>query len=197
VNTEPNLTVNEEPQADSILPEESEPIQVKNVALVIITTLAAIYALDWAQSFVITILLGILLSYTLNPVVNWLEYIKIPRVIGTTIVVLALFVCLIFAAMSLKGQVQSIIAQLPDASSKLASLLTNRHGETLHSIEKVQIAASKVESATNAVGNATDKKKSPTMHVIVEEPKFKISDFLWRGSLGIFGMVGQIITMGF
>lgn len=197
MNTEQNLTVNEEPQADSILPEESEPIQVKNVALVIITTLAAIYALDWAQSFVITILLGILLSYTLNPVVNWLEYIKIPRVIGTTIVVLALFICLIFAALSLKGQVQSIIAQLPDASSKLASLLTNRHGETLHSIEKVQIAASKVESATNAVGNATDKKKSPTMHVIVEEPKFKISDFLWRGSLGIFGMVGQIITMGF
>ena len=50
-------------------------LQVKNVALVILSTLAVIFALDWAQNFVITMLLGILLAYTLNPVVEWLEYI--------------------------------------------------------------------------------------------------------------------------
>lgn len=197
MNTESNPSPNEEPQQDSLLPAESDPILVKNLALIILTTIVVIYALDWAQSFVITILLGTLLSYTLNPLVKWLEYIKVPRVLGSSIVVLALFACLIFAAFTLKGQVQSIISKLPEATTKLTSILANRHGETLGSIEKVQIAATQVESATNAVGNASEKKKSPAMHVIVEEPKFKISDFLWRGSLGIFGMVGTVITMAF
>ncbi|MBA3696913.1 MAG: AI-2E family transporter [Methylotenera sp.] len=196
MNTESNTTL-EEPHPDALLPAENDPIEIKNLALVIITTVVVIYALDWAQSFVITILLGVLLSYTLNPLVKWLEYIKIPRVFGSSIVVLALFACLFFAAFTLKGQVQSIISKLPEASTKLTSILAKKHGETLGSIEKVQMAATQVESATSAVGNATEKKKSPTMHVIVEEPKFKISDFLWRGSLGIFGMVGTVITMAF
>ena len=188
--------LNPEPHPDALLPAESEPIQVKNVALIIITTVVVIYALDWAQSFVITMLLGILLSYTLNPMVNRLEHLKIPRVIGSSIVVLALFCFIFFAAFSLSGQVQSIIAKLPEASSKLTSVLRNK-GETLHSIEKVQIAATQVETATNAVSNAVIKKKSPAMRVVIEKPKFNVSDYLWRGSLGIFGIVGTVITMAF
>ena len=35
------------------------------------------------------------------------------------------------------------------------------------------------------------------MHVVVEEQKFKIGDFLWRGSLGVFGFIGEAITMIF
>ena len=41
----------------------SDSIQVKNVALVILTTLAVVFALDWAQSFIVTMLLGVLLAY--------------------------------------------------------------------------------------------------------------------------------------
>ena len=35
------------------------------------------------------------------------------------------------------------------------------------------------------------------MRVVIEEPKFKIGDYLWRGSLGVFGFIGEAITMIF
>lgn len=58
------------------------------LALIIIATVAVVFALEWAQSFVISLLLGILFAYTLNPLVVWLERIRIPRTLGAGIVVL-------------------------------------------------------------------------------------------------------------
>ena len=89
-----NKIISREPESPAttdlaVLPG-NDAIQVKNVALVVLTTIAVIFALDWAQNFVITLLFGILLSYTLNPLVKWLEYIKIPRIIGSSIVILTL-----------------------------------------------------------------------------------------------------------
>ena len=42
-------------------------------AMTILATLAVIVALDWAQTLVISLLIGILFAYTLNPIVAWLE----------------------------------------------------------------------------------------------------------------------------
>ena len=172
-------------------------VQVKNVALIVLTTIAVIFALDWAQNFVITMLLGVLLAYTLNPVVKWLEYIKIPRVIGSSLVIIFLMASIGFAGFTLRGQVQSIIAKLPEVSTKLTSAFASKRGEPLTNIQKVQIAASQVETATNSVTNAVAPKKNQRVHVVVEERKFKIGDFLWRGSLGVFGFIGEAITMAF
>lgn len=182
--------------ASSTMPAK-DLVQVKNVALVILTTIAVIFALDWAQNFVITMLLGVLLAYTLNPVVKWMEYIKIPRVIGSSLVIIFLMASIGFAGFTLRGQVQSIIAKLPEVSTKLTSAFASKRGEPLTNIQKVQIAASQVETATNSVTNAVAPKKNQRVHVVVEERKFKIGDFLWRGSLGVFGFIGEAITMAF
>ena len=175
----------------------SDPIQVKNIALVALTTLAVIFALDWAQSFIITLLLGVLLAYALNPLVNQLERIKINRVIGSSMVILVLIGSLVFAGYELRGQVQSIISILPEAATKLTSSFIVKRGEPLTNMQKLQMAASQVETATSTVENNMAKTKKPIMHVVVEEQKFKIGDFLWRGSLGVFGFIGEAITMIF
>ena len=187
---------NPSPADLAVLPG-SDAIQVKNVALVILTTIAVIFALDWAQNFVITLLFGILLSYTLNPLVKWLEYIKIPRIVGSSIVILTLILSIGFAGFTLRGQVQSIIAQLPEVTAKITSAFETKRGEPLTDMQKVQIAASQMEKATNSVTNVVVNKKNSSMHVVIDDQKFKIGDFLWRGSLGIFGIVGEAITMAF
>ena len=175
----------------------SDSIQVKNIALVVLTTLAVIFALDWAQSFIVTMLLGILLAYALNPLVNQLERIKINRVIGSSVVIIVLICSIVYAGYALRGQVQSIISTLPEAATKLTSSLTVKHGEPLTNIQKLQMAATQVETATSTVESDIAKPKKPVMHVVVEEQKFKIGDFLWRGSLGVFGFIGEAITMIF
>jgi predicted PurR-regulated permease PerM len=196
-NIQPTKDIDSHSPAEGLMLASNDSIQVKNVALVILTAIAVIFTLDWAQNFIITLLLGILLAYTLNPVVKWLEYIKIPRVIGSSIVILVLISGVSFAVFTLRGQVQSIISKLPEVSTKFSSAFETKNGEPLSNIQKVQIAASQVETATNSVANAVATKKNPTMHVVIDEHKFKIGDFLWRGSLGIFGIFGEAITMAF
>ena len=73
--------------SDASLPLSSGvAVEARGLALRIIATVALIYALDWAQNFVISLLLGILLAYTLNPLVEWLGKIRIPRAMGATVV---------------------------------------------------------------------------------------------------------------
>ena len=80
----------------------------------------------------------------------WLEYIKIPRVIGFTVVILAVIFSIVFSVYALRGQIQSIIAKLPDAASKLSTVLASKRGDPLTNMQKVQIAATQVESAASS-----------------------------------------------
>lgn len=193
---------NDNPELSAVLPTDNsvssiEPIPVKNIALVITTTIAVIFALEWAQSFIITVLLGALLAFALNPLVMRLENINIKRAIGSSIVILTLVVGIIFAGYALRGQVQSIISILPEAAIKLTSGFAIKRGEPLTNMQKVQIAANQVETAASLAENNISSKKKQAMHVVVEERKFKIGDFLWRGSLGVFGFMAEAITMIF
>ena len=187
---------NPELPADHVL-LSNDPVQVRNVALLIISTIAVIFALDWAQSFIITILLGGLLAYALNPLVIRLESIKVHRIIGSSLIIIALMAGIIFSGYALRGQVQSIISSLPAAAIKLTSGIAVKRGDPLTNIQKVQIAANQVETAANSAEDNIKTKKKPVMRVVLEEPKFKIGDFLWRGSLGVFGFIGEAITMIF
>ena len=197
LNTKLNTEADTELSVESVLTLSSDPINVKNSALLILTTIAIIFVLNWAQSFIITLLLGILLTYALSPLVALLEKIKIPRVVGSTIVILAVIFGIVFSAYMLQNQIQSIIAKLPEAAAKLSSALTTKRGEPLTNMQKVQLAATQVETAATAVQRNTISEKKPAMHVVIEEPKFKLNNFLWRGSLGIFGFIGEVMTMIF
>ena len=182
--------------ADHLFPS-NDPIQVRNVALLIISTLAVIFAMDWAQSFIVTVLLGGLLAYALNPLVIRLESVKVHRVIGSSLIIIALMAGIIFSGYALRGQVQSIISILPEAAIKLTSGIAVKRGDPLTNMQKVQIAANQVETAASSVENNIKTKKKPIMRVVLEEPKFKIGDFLWRSSLGVFGFIAEAITMIF
>lgn len=167
------------------------PRSRRGLALTILATLAVIFALDWAQALVISLLVGILFSYTLNPIVVYLERIRVVRAVGTTIVMLSVVCMLALGAYGLRGQIQTILDQLPVAASKLSAglaSLNKGHGSTL---QNVQNAASALEKATN---QATGEAPTPTQkatRVVFDVPGLKLRDWLLAGSLGAVGLIGQ------
>ena len=166
-----------------------------SIALRIVATVAILYALNWAQSFVISLLLGILLAYTLNPLVEWLAKIKIPRSVASTLVMAAVIWGVIFGAYSLSGQVQSIIAQLPEAVSTFSANMLRIQKGSISNIQKMQNAASAVEKATSAVTGSLPAQH--TTHIIVDSVPFKVSSFLLAGSRGVLAIIGQIMMVVF
>jgi len=172
------------------------PVDARGLALGILATVALIFALDWAQPFLITLLLGILFAYTLNPLVVWLEQIRIPRMVGTGLVMAAVLASLVFGAYALRGQAQRIIAQLPEAASKLSTALEKMRSDQQNNMKNVQAAATTIEAAANNADLSPPPKKRTT-RVVIEEPAFKLSNFLLVGSKGVLAFVGQATMVFF
>jgi predicted PurR-regulated permease PerM len=161
-----------------------------SIARALVAIAAALFVLHSAQRFLIPLLLGIVVAYTLNPVVVWLERLWIPRVVGSTLIMLGLVTAAVLGTMSLRDQVDRILDQLPNAAGRLTAALQDFAAEP-NTMQKVQAAARELEQATSqAAESPPTSKKAPT-RVVVEEPKFKLVDFLWTGSLGMFGLIGE------
>jgi predicted PurR-regulated permease PerM len=169
----------------------SIPETGRDLALAILATVAVVFALKWAQSFVISLLLGILFAYTLNPLVVLLDRIRIPRVLGTSIVMAGVVCALVLGAYSLRGQIETILDQLPEATSKLSAGLASLREDQGSTMQKVQSAASEIEKATSQAADAPAMPSRPATHVVIDSPGSKLGNFLWAGSMGAAGLFGQ------
>ena len=194
----PNESTDTAAVADATLPPPDAvaiEVEERGLALRIIATVALIYALDWAQSLVISLLLGILLAYTLNPLVEWLRKIRVPRALGATLVMAMVSWGIVSGAYSLRGQVESIITQLPEAAGKFSAGMLRMQKDPLSNIQKMQKAATTVENATSSMTGTLPPKR--TTRIVVEKEPFKVGDFLWAGSKSALAFLGQGVMVMF
>ncbi|MFH1493201.1 MAG: AI-2E family transporter [Pseudomonadota bacterium] len=173
------------------------PVDARGVALGILATVALVFALDWMQKFFVPLLLGIFLAYTLNPLVVWLERIKIQRVLGTTMVIVAVVCALVLGTYLLRGQMQSIVAQLPEAASELSEGFTSMRDDPGGNMQKMQTAVGAVEKATSQIAGIPPGPRQRTTHVTIDTPGFKLGNFMWAGSMGASGFIAQAIMVIF
>ena len=179
------------------LPASRLAVDARGLALGVLAALVTIYALWWARAFAIPLLLGIVISYTLYPLVAWLEAIRIPRVIGTAIVMASMMGGLAFGMYSLRGQMQTIIGQLPEAATKLSAGLAAMQIGQIGSMQKMQSAANQVEKAAAQAAGGPAAPRQTATHVIVDQPNFKLRTFLWQSSVGTLGALSQAAMVVF
>lgn len=173
------------------------PVSGRDLALAILATVAVVFALEWAQSFFVSLLLGILFAYTLNRVVAWLELIRIPRLLGTSIVMIGVVCAIVLGTYSLRGQVQTILDRLPDAVSKMsAGIAKLRRGET-STMQKVQTAAGEIAKATTQAAGLDPENKQRLTRVVIDPPGSEFGNFLWDNSMPALGLIGQGIMVLF
>jgi predicted PurR-regulated permease PerM len=179
------------------LPETGLQVDARGVSLAVLAVLASLYALSWAQAFAVPLLLGIIFSYTLNPLVTWLEAIRLPRSVATIIVMAGVIGALGLGSYLLRGQVQTIIEQLPEAAVKFTASLSRLQSSKGGNMQKVQTAATEVEKAANQAAGAPAAPRQPATHVIVDQPTFKLGSFLWQSSMGAIGAISEAVMVAF
>lgn len=161
-------------------------VHARGIALGIIATVSFLYALQWAKNFLVPLLLGIFLAYTLNPLVCWLERLRLPRALGATLVTAAILCGSAAIADKLHGEFENIVDELPTVTHKLARLMSDKLGKGPSTIERIQAVATEIEQA--ASGNA---KRSVRKAVPAEQGGIKVIDWVWAGSMGVAGFVSQ------
>ncbi len=94
-------------------------------------------------------------------------------------------------SMDVRGQIQAILDQLPEAASKLSvTLLSLREGQPT-TMQKVQAAAREIDKATSQAADIHSTPKQPATHIVTDQPAFKLGDFLRTGSMELFGFISQ------
>jgi predicted PurR-regulated permease PerM len=160
-------------------------VNARGMALGIIATVAFVFALQWSQKFLVPLLLGVFIAYTLNPLVRWLERWRVPRPIGATLVTVAILVLMAGVLQRVQGEFFNIIDELPKITHKVTKVLTNASDGQPSTIQQMQAAASEIEQATANVG-ADLRHPLPKRPVLTPGSSgIKVMDWILAGSMGL------------
>lgn len=172
------------------------PVDVRSVALSLVAVLALVVFLQFAQSVLIPIVLGILLSYVLMPVVNALARLSIPRAAGAAVAVMLLVGVVGVGTYTLKDQAMAVVAEVPQAAQRIRERLRQTRRQPDGALQQVQRAATEIQKAADEASPPA-KAAGDVTRVQVVEPAFNASDYLWTGSMGAIGFLGQFTVILF
>lgn len=171
------------------------PVDVRSIALTVLAVLAMMMALKYAQAMLIPIVVGVLISYALEPPVAGLTRLRIPRPVAAAIVLIAVVGASGRLLYGLRTEATAIVEQLPQAARHLRRTLESGPPRT-SAIQQVQEAATELEKAATAAA-PPPAEPSGVQRVQVEEAPFNIGDYIVWGSLSVATAAGQVVLVVF
>lgn len=122
-------------------------LSVGEITLVVIAICAGIALARIAQPFLVPVVMGILISYTLRPLVSMLERLRIPRLAAAALVI-AILVSLISATVyAVRDDVNDWVAELPAAARKLRHAIADSARRSPGPMTSVKAAAEELDKA--------------------------------------------------
>ena len=181
----------EPPASDG--PEASlfdEP-DIRTVSLVIIALGVTIFLLHHMHSLLAPVAFGLLLFYALDPAVDSLERVRVPRWIAAAVVLGLTMGTILGGLYALQDEAMTVVNQLPSGARRIAALIERRPQQVPGPLDKVEQAAKELAK--------TDTTKPPpgVVRVQVEEPRITATGLLWSGSMGALGALNQLIMILF
>jgi predicted PurR-regulated permease PerM len=159
-----------------------------NVSLGILAVIAFVAALYLARAFFVPLLIGILASYTLSPVVDWLKKCYVPRPAGAALVLTVLIGSLTWIAFSLSDGAATMIDKFPEAASKLRQNLSEARISGPTALQNMQETAKQLEGAAADVGA---KPGARVVAVRASEPTTWLRDYALAQSALLATVVAQ------
>ena len=194
---------NDEPDLDAALEEivpavdsavvtiDDAPYLRINVAVSLLAFIAIVAALYLARAFFVPLLIGILASYALSPVVEWMKRRHVPRALSAALVLFTLVGGISWIAYSLSDDATAMIEKLPDAARKLRLSLSEERSRPT-ALQNMQEAAKQIEGAAADAGANTDAKQG--RHVVstrANAPSTWLRDYAVTQSALLFTVVSQ------
>ena len=168
-----------------------EGLDARTVALLVIAIGVTIFLLKYMSELLAPVAFGLLLFYALDPAVDGLERIRVPRWIGAAVVLGLTMATVLGGAYALQDEAMTVINELPAGARRITTLLERRPREAPGALEKVQQAAEEL-----AKGDAPKPQPGVT-RVQVEEAPITATSLLWSGSLGMVSALNQAVMIFF
>ena len=159
----------------------------------ILAGIAIVAALYLARAFFVPLLIGILASYALRPLVDWLKACRIPRPAGAALVLAALIAIFSWGAFSLGDDAASMIEGLPEAARKVRQHVIEARKAGPTALQKIQEAATELQGAA---ADAAEQKKPAQRPASAtasrdSEPSVWLRDYMLTQSALLFTVAAQ------
>lgn len=171
------------------------PVDIRSMSLMLLAALGLLFVLHWAKAVFIPVMLSVLFSYAFSPVVNWLELKRVPRWLGSAVLLLSILGAIGSTAYALSDEAVAMVESLPVAAQKFRNALKRSTGKSTSTLDTVQKAATQLEQAAQE-GAAPGTVRGVT-RVVVERASFNVKDYLWSGTIGLVALIGQATVVIF
>jgi len=180
-----------DPPTDSV-PETLVPAErdSKGLALTVLAVAAAILLARYMQSVLIPFVLAGLVFYALDPIVDRLQRLRVPRAIGAALAVALIVGACSVVTYGLMDDGLRVVEELPEAARKIRTKWVANINREPTAIDKVQDAARAIDDAA-AAATAAEPPPKGVARVRIEEPVFRTSDYLLWSSVGAVSLAGQ------
>ena len=177
----------------SIFTEEKTPLGISSTgrsatALWIIALIALVAALYLARAFIVPLLFGIIISYTLRPVVEWFERYRIPPVLGAAFILGTLAGGVTWMVFSLSDDAGQMVENLPEAAHKLRQSLSVMGTGSPSALLHVQKAADELQGVAVDAGL---KSQNPPVVVTQDSGSAWLRDFMLTQSALLITFTAQ------
>ncbi len=173
------------------LRRHQSPLAVKIIAAFVL--LAALY---YGRSLVVPVLIGVLVSYALNPIVEALVRWRLPRTLASMIVVLGVLGLAGTLVYQLSDETTAAVRGLPAASKRLRAIVERRVGPRSNVVQELQTAADSISKAAEGETTARRRAGEP-MPVEIVEPTIDVKEYFWLGWQNLLGLGGQALLIVF
>jgi predicted PurR-regulated permease PerM len=181
----------------SISTSERAPIDIRSAALAVIAVLASVFALRWASAVIIPLMVGLMVSYALNPAVDALQRLRLPRAVGAALVLALVFGATGWTLYRVSSEAGALIESLPETAKKVKSILLASRGPSESAIEKMQRTATELQVAAQPDTAPPTQTRKGVRRVQIERPQLNLQDYLWTGTVGLATFMGQAVSMLF
>jgi predicted PurR-regulated permease PerM len=122
------------------------------IALGMMAVIALVASLYLARAFFVPLLIGILASYALRPLVDWLQARRVPGPAAAALVLAVLLGGLSWITYSLRNDAAAMIERLPEAARKMRHHLVVARAGGPSALQSMQEAANQIQGAAADAG---------------------------------------------
>ncbi len=172
------------PESTDELPARSSAL----VALAVIAVVLVVAALWLAQVLLIPLVLAVLTSFGLEPTLRRLVKWGLPRGLSAAAILVALVTGLGVGGWALRAQAGTFVDRLPTLTQRLRDAIRDGHGALGSTMQPMQQAANELKRAAD---EAAPPPARGVTRVQVEQAPMRLSDLLWRGTMGVLELLAK------
>jgi predicted PurR-regulated permease PerM len=169
-------------------------VNVRSASLIVLTCVATLYFISWAQAVLVPLVVAILISYALDPLVSGLEKFRIPRTLSAALVLTIVVAAIAGASIPLKRETMAILDKAPLAIERFQRSEARSAPQEEGVMEKAQDVAKKIEDSAADEEAEVAAEQPDVMRVRVVDKPFKVWQYLMQESSTILVLISQAFS---